>query len=818
MKGPSAATLYGTDAANGVIVITTKKGQRRQRRAGRGSARAARSRTATTTGRRTRSGDTRRAPATQLRCSAATMHADDVHRRTASRRSTSRRRPASRRSPPVTAISTACRSTAATTRCATSSAATSRTRSGRSRCRTSRQRLDSRHGARLRDEWMHPEALQRQNRPRQPQRDAEPEVRPHRQRPASRSRTAIAASRQQLLLGYQSHDEPRLHRHAGSRLHRHRRARRESARLQRWFTPATIFQVRAPRQDIQRIIGSATANWRPFAWLQNDGTVGIDLADRSDFDLCRFTECPAFGHDRAGHRRRSTTTTTATSRRSSTSNASWKPKTWAEPQDHGRRATTRTSRATSRERERHAAAAGRADRRRRGGDERGATSSRPRSKTLGFYVQEQAALRDRCSSPAAVRTDQNSAFGTNFQRVFYPKVSVSWIMSDEAFFPQFELAQPVPACARAYGASGVQPGATTALRHVHDRRRSAIVEQLDTPGLRANALGNPNLKPETSARVRGRLRDARAQQPRQPRLHVLQQEDEGRADQPPIAPSAAPSATDASCTNLGSVQNTGLEATLNATLIDRRALRLGHDARRHRTTANKVLSLGVDPRRAIRTRRSAPGRTRDSRRLSDERRCSTARTLHRREQRRHHQATEVTVDPDVVYRGYSFPRDLFSIQNGFDLLNRKLRINALFDYKGGYTSLNNTTAVPVPAAPRRARRSDRVDAALAQARAVAKRYGTTSNGTKFTTPCGYCENGQFWRFRELSATLHAAESSSPRLRARDASLMFAARNLHSWTQVHGVDPGVELRHRRRADRLHHAPPPTYFTFRLNLHY
>ena len=27
VKGPSAATLYGTDAANGVIVVTTKRGQ-----------------------------------------------------------------------------------------------------------------------------------------------------------------------------------------------------------------------------------------------------------------------------------------------------------------------------------------------------------------------------------------------------------------------------------------------------------------------------------------------------------------------------------------------------------------------------------------------------------------------------------------------------------------------------------------------------------------------------------------------------------------------------------------------------------------------
>ena len=31
VKGPSAATLYGTNAANGVIVVTTKKGRSRQR-------------------------------------------------------------------------------------------------------------------------------------------------------------------------------------------------------------------------------------------------------------------------------------------------------------------------------------------------------------------------------------------------------------------------------------------------------------------------------------------------------------------------------------------------------------------------------------------------------------------------------------------------------------------------------------------------------------------------------------------------------------------------------------------------------------------
>ena len=33
------------------------------------------------------------------------------------------------------------------------------------------------------------------------------------------------------------------------------------------------------KQDVQRLTGSFNATWRPFSWMQNDGTVGIDLAN-----------------------------------------------------------------------------------------------------------------------------------------------------------------------------------------------------------------------------------------------------------------------------------------------------------------------------------------------------------------------------------------------------------------------------------------------------------------------------------------------------------------------------------------------------------
>jgi hypothetical protein len=63
------------------------------------------------------------------------------------------------------------------------------------------------------------------------------------------------------------------------------------------FTYANIMQ-RQVEEDIQRFLGSTNANWRPLSWLLADATFGIDLADRRDFTLCRFAECPPSGTTR----------------------------------------------------------------------------------------------------------------------------------------------------------------------------------------------------------------------------------------------------------------------------------------------------------------------------------------------------------------------------------------------------------------------------------------------------------------------------------------------------------------------------------------
>ena len=49
--------------------------------------------------------------------------------------------------------------------------------------------------------------------------------------------------------------------------------------------------------------------------------------------------------------------------------------------------------------------------------------------TVGVYLQEQIGWRDRFFLTGAIRADDNSSFGEDFNLVYYPKVSASWVVS-----------------------------------------------------------------------------------------------------------------------------------------------------------------------------------------------------------------------------------------------------------------------------------------------------------------------------------------------------------------------------------------------------
>lgn len=124
------------------------------------------------------------------------------------------------------------------------------------------------------------------------------------------------------------------------------------------------------------------------------------------------------------------------------------------------------------------------------GDSRSAEETFVENRTLGMFVQEQLSWKDRLFLTGALRGDDNSAFGEAFDFVTYPKVSASWVLSEEPFFDVGFV--NTLKLRGAWGKAGQQPNAFDAVRTYR-----AITGPGGTPGLTPDNIGNPDLKPET---------------------------------------------------------------------------------------------------------------------------------------------------------------------------------------------------------------------------------------------------------------------------------------------------------------------------------
>jgi TonB-linked SusC/RagA family outer membrane protein len=113
---------------------------------------------------------------------------------------------------------------------------------------------------------------------------------------------------------------------------------------------------------------------------------------------------------------------------------------------------------------------------------------------VGLYVEQQAAWRDRVFLTAAVRGDNNSSFGSQFKAAYYPKISGAWVISEERWFHVRKVDQL--RLRFAYGAAGTQPGTFDAAQTY-----TPDVGYKDQPALVPNAIGNPTLQPERSAEL-----------------------------------------------------------------------------------------------------------------------------------------------------------------------------------------------------------------------------------------------------------------------------------------------------------------------------
>ncbi|MHB0963905.1 MAG: TonB-dependent receptor domain-containing protein, partial [Gemmatimonadaceae bacterium] len=109
----------------------------------------------------------------------------------------------------------------------------------------------------------------------------------------------------------------------------------------------------------------------------------------------------------------------------------------------------------------------------------------------GFFGQQAMAWRDVLFLTAGLRVDGNSAFGKSFGLQAYPKISASYIISDEAFWPKAWV--HTMKLRAALGESGKAPGAFDAVR-----TWNPVAAEGGKPAFRPNQLGNADLGPERS--------------------------------------------------------------------------------------------------------------------------------------------------------------------------------------------------------------------------------------------------------------------------------------------------------------------------------
>jgi TonB-linked SusC/RagA family outer membrane protein len=113
------------------------------------------------------------------------------------------------------------------------------------------------------------------------------------------------------------------------------------------------------------------------------------------------------------------------------------------------------------------------------------------NKTLGAFVQQEINSKNRRFLTVALRGDANSAFGDQYEPAYYPKVSAAWVVSEEGiklpeFFTQVRLRG-------AFGFSGLQPDALAAVRTY-----APIAGSGGQPAILPQSPGNTTIRPERS--------------------------------------------------------------------------------------------------------------------------------------------------------------------------------------------------------------------------------------------------------------------------------------------------------------------------------
>lgn len=389
------------------------------------------------------------------------------------------------------------------------------------------------------------------------------------------------------------------------------------------------------------------------------------------------------------------------------------------------------------------------------------------SNSLGLFAQEQVGLSERIFLTAGVRMDNNSVFGTDVKRIFYPKVSGSWVLSDE---PWFHLPQVSNLRVRAaWGQAGKAPDAYTATR-TYTAGVTTLSDGSPVSAVLASTYGNPGLEPERGTEIEAGFDAAFLGGRAGIEFTFYNKHMTNGIIGLPVAPSTGFTGT--FYDNLLNMTNRGVEATLRGTPLQLR--KLSWDATLTlATNANKLNSFGYNRKPSLTGYYSPvqglwPG--------------YPVYGFWARRPKLDASGNVVIVNGiaqagDTVYVGSSTPTREIGFSNTFTLF-RNLAAFVLLDYKGGFYQFNvrdfrrnNSNLTDFMTNPS----SDPTEVAI--------RHGYP----QLTKP--WIQPADFIKLRDVSLTYTIPARFLQRFGTERASLTLAAHNVGIlWTRYGGLDP------------------------------
>jgi TonB-linked SusC/RagA family outer membrane protein len=390
-------------------------------------------------------------------------------------------------------------------------------------------------------------------------------------------------------------------------------------------------------------------------------------------------------------------------------------------------------------------------------------------KSAGFYGQEQVSLEDRLFVTLAMRIDNNSAFGSKLNRVAYPKASISYVMSDAPYFR-------VPGISAlrlraAWGQAGNAPGPFDAVRSYS----SSVVTYSNgtSSALRYSSVGNPNLRPERSSEIEAGFESSFLDDRVGLDASYYHKTTRDALMSVPVAPSTGFQGFQ--FRNLGEISNTGIEMQLTATPVHRKSLTVDVSLSLA-TNSNKLVAFGYE------TGPILFGFSSQSSQQYQEGYPLGGMWARRMQRNPDGSLLKVggvpVVDTASVYMGPSVPTREMSLSGGVLLFGR-LRIYGLLDYKAGHYQFNVKDW-----------RRDQANVSWETVNPAAdpdEVLERTSASQTFLR----IEPADFVKLRDVSISYDLPPQFLHGI-AQRATLTVAGHNLKIWTRYGGADPEVNF--------------------------